>query len=107
MRTKRSLRLPLQTIATLRDLRDSHIGGRPLPELVRCCLKQTDGVANVLKVIGTTREGSEKLDVTLDHPHSTLDHSTLVARVCHALIGVQATLDHRQMAITRGQYEFQ
>ena len=49
MRTKRSIRLPLQTIATLRDLRDSHIGGRPLPELVRCCLKQTEGVVNVLK----------------------------------------------------------
>jgi len=96
----------LQTIQTLRDLRDSHISGRPLPELVRCCLKQTDGVVDVLKVCGTTREGSEKLDVTLDHQHATLDHSTLVARVCHALIGMQAKLDHRQMEITRGSYEF-
>ena len=101
-KTRRSLRLPNHIIQTLRDLRDSHIGSsRPIPELVRCCMKQTQGV-DYLNITGTTREESEKIDVWLPEEYSTLDHSELVGRVCHALIGVQAKLDYYQLGINRG-----
>jgi len=91
MRIKRKIRLPRHAINMLQDLRDSYPNQRPIPQLVTACLKQTRGV-ECLNLTPTPRDESEQVCLTLDPEFAEIEHASLVARVCHALIGIQGKL---------------
>jgi len=101
----RSIRLHKIAIQLLRDLRDSHPYGcmRKIPELANCCLKQTRGVETFLRVY-TPRNNSEKVDIKIDPEFKDLETSEIAARVSHALIGIQAKLNHEQMKLHRQHF---
>jgi len=94
----RKIRIPKQTAATLRALRAAYNDTRKIPQLVNACLKQTRDVKCALHQ-HTTRNESEVIDIWLSDEFRDLEHSEIVARVGHALIGVQAKLDHYQLSM--------
>ena len=98
---KRSIRLHVDTVAKLRDLRDSHITPVPIPELVRRCLKRTQGVVGVENTEPTTRRNSTIITVWLGIEHCDLNHNEIVNRVEIALSGIDDYIDRRQIAFNR------
>lgn len=98
----RKVRLPNYTLNLLRDLRDSYIPyKRSIPSLVTACLKQTRGV-ETLKLSKVTRSDSERIDITLNEEFQHLEHSEIVARIAHALIGIQGKLLYENIRMNRG-----
>lgn len=86
----RKIRFPNSVIKKLRDLSYSYPCKRPIPDLVRACLKQKCGT--FLFFAPTTRKESESLDIWLDDDQSELDSKEIIARTAHALIGIEAKL---------------
>lgn len=86
----RKIRMPNSVIKKLRDLSCSYPSRRPIPELIRACLRHRCG--NFLFLAPTTREDSEALDIWLDDENATLDNKEIIARTAHALIGIEAKL---------------
>jgi hypothetical protein len=90
--TKRKVRLPNYTLDVLRELSLSYQPKkRTIPSLVASCLRGTRGV-DVLKLANVRRKDSERIDITLSDEFADLEHAEIVARVCHALIGIQGKL---------------
>ena len=101
MKTKRSIRLEKKTVELLRDLRDSFITPVAIPELVRRCLKQTDGVVCDQNQPPTTRKNSEVITIWLSDEHANLDHAEIVARIKTALVGIEEKLVPAQIEWNR------
>lgn len=86
----RKIRMPNSVINKLRDLSCSYPHRRPIPDLVRACLRQRCG--DWLFLTPTTRDKSEAIDLWLDDNDSKLDNKEIIARTAHALIGIEAKL---------------
>jgi len=94
----RKVRLPTDLISILRYIRDS-IGNRSVPVLVNICLKQTRGVS-CLDYAPTTRYSSEAIDLWLYEEYANLEAAELRARIAHALVGVDTTIDWNRTGVT-------
>lgn len=90
-KTKRKVRLPNNVLDLLRFLNMLYETKRGIPELVSACLRATRG-KTCLKLHSTPRNDSEKVDIMLDDEFANLEHAEIVARIAHALIGIQAKL---------------
>lgn len=86
----RKIRMPNSVIKKLRDLSCSYANRRPIPDLVRACLRQRCGTW--LHYAPTTRNNSEAIDLWLDDDDSQLDNKEIIARTAHALIGIESKM---------------
>ena len=94
-KTKRKIRLPNHVLNLLRQTSAAYTPQkRPITSLMSACLRATRGV-ECLKLHKVTRADSEKIDIMLDEEFANLEHAEIVARIAHALIGIQAKLPKR------------
>ena len=77
----------------LRDVRGLYDAKRGIPDLVSACLRATRG--KTFLNLKTTRADSERIDILLDDEFANLEHAEIVARVAHALIGIQSKLPNQ------------